>query len=465
MMLKTLIINDIRQNILGFRLQIIFVIMLAVFITGSVAYIFQSRASDEEYRIHSNQTRNALIEASEGNVTWVAVDMRNYIFKPDQNGFIEDAKSQYIPNTITYNAYNVYGYSISRSSGNPYLNLSQDLNWGFIIMIILSFAILLLSFDMISGEREMHTLTLVLSNSVSRSVLLSGKYIAIIITAFLMVLPGFMISLLILIASGILELNTLVLFEAFGFIMAQIIFIGCLAALGLFCSVISRSSNVSLLVSLTLWSAFLIFAPNLAVFSADNLFRIKNSETIQTEIQAAQDAINNAAPEGSWSMSSDPFYPRHQLRANNQTNLLNAEKKIRDAWYNDQFRQYKKASYITYLSPISLFGMISESVTGAGFNRFIKNWDDMHVFQPQFLAWFKEIDRKDPMSPHWYNPYEVCSTSLKKVNYAEIPQYEESKMTALQRLSGALPGLLLLMVYSVVLFGITVVLFNRYDVR
>jgi hypothetical protein len=109
--------------------------------------------------------------------------------------------------------------------------------------------------------------------------------------------------------------------------------------------------------------------------------------------------------------------------------------------------------------------MVSESVTGVGFNRFLKNWDDLHLFQPQFLAWFKEIDRKDPKSPHWYNPYEVCSTSREKVKYDEIPQYAERMMTVPQRLSEALPGLLLLMVYSVVLFGITVVLFNRYDVR
>ncbi len=439
--------------------------MMVVFMTGSTAYIFQYKAANDEYRIYRTQIRNDLSEQSESNITRVAVDMRNYFFRPPQIGFIEDAKAQYIPNTITYNAYNVYGYSISRSSGNPYLNLSQELNWGFIITIILSFAILLLAFDMVSGERELHTLSLVLSNRVSRPILISGKYISIIITSFLMVLPGFIISLLMLIASGILDLNTIVLFEAFEFIIAQILFISCIGALGLFCSVISHSSNVSLLIGLTLWSMFLIFSPNMAVFTAENLFRIKNSETIQTEIETAKAAINNSAPEGSWSMGMDPFYPKNELRANNQTNLMNAEKKIRDSWYTDQFRQYKRASYITYLSPISLFGMVSESVTGVGFSRFMKNWNDLHLFQLQFLAWFKEIDRKDPKSPHWYNPYEVCSTSRTTVRFDNIPQYEESMMTLPQRLSEAMPGALLLVIYSIMLFGITVVLFNRYDVR
>jgi ABC-type transport system involved in multi-copper enzyme maturation permease subunit len=296
--------------------------------------------------------------------------------------------------------------------------------------------------------------------------LLTGKYISIIVTGFVMILPGFIISLLILVVSGTVSANSALLFEAAMFMVASILFIGCITALGMFCSAVTRSSNVSLLVSLTLWSIFLIFSPSMAVFSAENLFSIKDSETVQQEIESAQEAINKAAPEGSWSMNGgDPFYPKHELRANNQTNLMNAEKKIRDNWFNDQFNQYQKATYMTYLSPISLFGMVGESITGSGYNRFHKNWEDLHSFQTQFLLWFKEIDAKDPASPHWYNPYEDCSTSRMKVKFEEIPQYSETIMSIPRRLKGALPGILLLIGYSAVLMGISVVLFNRYDVR
>jgi ABC-type transport system involved in multi-copper enzyme maturation permease subunit len=281
-----------------------------------------------------------------------------------------------------------------------------------------------------------------------------------------MILPGFIISLLILIVSGTVSANGMIMFEAAMFMITLLLFIACITALGIFCSVISRSSNVSLLVGLTLWSVFLIFSPNLAVFSAENLFRIKDSETILQEVESAKEAINNAAPEGSWAMNGgDQFYPKHELRANNQTNLMNAEKQIRDKWYDDQFQQYQKASYVTWLSPISLFGMVSESITGGGFNRFRKNWDDLHSYQIQFLTWFKEIDAKDSNSPHWYNPFEDCSTSRIKVKFEEVPQYTEQLMTIPQRMKGALPGVVLLMLYSVILLVVTAGLFNRYDVR
>jgi ABC-type transport system involved in multi-copper enzyme maturation permease subunit len=465
-MLKTLILNDIRQNIMSLRLQVMLIIVLLVFIVGSIAFIYQYKADIDDYQIYSDKSKADLISQTGRNVSEVAVEKRDYIFKPGASAFIENAKSQYIPNTVAYNAYNVFGYSISRRTGNPYLYQSQELSWSFIVTIILSFAVLLLSFDAISGEKESHTLSLMVSNSVSRLVLIAAKYISIIITCFLVVLPGFIVSLLIVIASGIVKTDAVILFEVSLFIVAQLFIITCIAALGLFCSVVSRSSNVSLLLCLTLWLVFLIFSPNLAVFAAENVFKIIDSETVQSEIESAKEAINNAAPEGSWAMNyGNPFYSKHELRAKNQTNLMNAEKQISDEWYNAQFKQYQKATLLTYLSPLSVFGLISESITANGYLRFRKNWDDLHIYQVQFLRWFKSIDANDPESPHWYNPFEGCSTSRLPVKVEEIPQYTEKMISMQHRMTYAAPGLLLLITYSFILFSVTAVLFNRYDVR
>jgi ABC-type transport system involved in multi-copper enzyme maturation permease subunit len=469
-MLKTIIFNDIKQNIQSLKLQVTFIIILVIFIVGSIAYVIQYQDALEDYNDYSAKFLDEIKQDAEAGITNVALakrrEKRNYLFEPLVNGFIEDAKLQFLPNNIVYNAFNVYGYSVSHKTSNPYLYLLNDLNWGFILSIITSFAILLLSYDAISGEREQQTLKLILSNSLSRGVLLFGKYASIVISGILMILPGLLVSLIILLISGILRINSYLAFEIIGFIVVSILLIAVISALGLFCSVISRSATVSLLICLTLWAVFLVFSPNLAVFAADQLFKIKNSETINEEVKLAQDAINKAAPEGSWSMNrSNPFYPKHELRARNQTNLMNAEKHIKDEWYSSQFRQYEIASWFTYFSPISLFGEVSESLLGSGYPRFRKNWDDLHTYQNQFLAWFKAMDAKDPKSPHWYNPYDDCSTSREKIKFEEIPLYAERLMTIPHRLTKAAPGILLLVVYSFLLFGISVLMFNRYDVR
>ena len=465
-MLKAIILNEISQNLKSLKLQVTFIIILVVFIVGSVAYVFQYRGAVKDYNNYSSKIVEEIRKDADASITRVAVNKREHLLSPNNNGFIDDSKSQFTPNDIQYNAYNVFGYSISRKTSNPYLYLSNDLNWLFIISILSSFAILLLSYDAISGERENQTLKLILSNNVSRGTVLFGKYLSIVISGMLMVLPGLLISLIILLLSGILKANTILIFEIISFLVSAVLFIAVISALGLFSSVVTRSSNVSLLVSLTLWAVFLIFSPNLAVFASDQFFKIKNSETIQEEVKTAKDAINKAAPEGSWSSNgSNLFFPKHELRARNQTNLMNAEKQIRDAWYNSQFRQYEKASMFTYLSPISLFGDVNESLIGNGYPRFRKNWEDLHTYQNQFLTWFKTIDAKDPKSPHWYNPYEENSTSPGKVKFENIPLYTESLMTIPQRLMSALSGIALMLFYSFVLIGATLILFNRYDVR
>jgi ABC-type transport system involved in multi-copper enzyme maturation permease subunit len=473
-MIKTIILHEIRQHIFSLRLQLIFITIFLLFILGSIAYIFQFRSSTSDYNTYSRKAREellnglnrGLINTGERNVTTIAVDLQNYILPPVKNGFIDDSKSQYIPNTIQFNAFNVFSYSVSRRSGNPYLPLSQELNWYFIVSLILSFAILLLSFDSVSGEKQLQTLSLILSNSVPRSLLLLGKYLSITITSFLMILPGIIVAIIILLLSGTTRFDSTLILEVVIFVSVEVIFIACIAALGLFCSVVTRSANISLLLCLGLWLLFLIFSPNLAVFSAENLFRIKNSETIDAEIKTVQDAINKAAPEGSWNMDGgNPFYPQHELRAKNQTNLFNVEKQIKDEWYNMQFEQYKNATRFTYLSPISLFGLVSEAITGNGYPRFQKNWNDFHTFQSSFLTWFKAIDANDPNSPHWYNPYEDCSTSRLKVKPEEIPAFTEKIMPISLRLTYAKPGILLMLAYSFLLLGISVIRFNRYDVR
>jgi ABC-type transport system involved in multi-copper enzyme maturation permease subunit len=442
-----------------------FVIMLLVFIVGSIAYVYQYKASKENYRLFVSKFSEEC-QSDAANLTRLAVNKRSYILEPLSNSFIDDAKSGDIPNTITYNAYNVYDYSISQQSGNPYISQSNGLSWAFIISIIGSFTVLLLSYNSISGEREMNTLKLMISNPVSRYIIITGKFLSIIITGLLLVLPGFIASIVIFIISGIMQFNVVLLFEIIGFVIAQMLFFACMAALGLLCSTITRSANVSLLACLVLWSFFLILSPNIAVFAADSVFKVKDSETVLSEVNAGQDAINKSAPEGSWAMNSgNPFFPNHELRANNITKLVHAEKTIRDNWYSAQFNQYEKASMLTYISPISLFGMLGECITGSGYIRFQKNWNDFHNYQGQLLQYFKAKDSTDPKSPHWYNPSEDVSTTKMKVDFSEIPMYAEKKMALSERVAKAATSSALLICYAFGLFALTLALFNRYDVR
>ena len=144
---------------------------------------------------------------------------------------------------------------------------------------------------------------------------------------------------------------------------------------------------------------------------------------------------------------------------------MNNEKQIRDAYYLDMFNQLKRVRLVTFLSPVSLFEYMSDADVGGGYVRFMKNWNDLHAFQDRFLVFFKDKDAADSESPHWYNPYEDISTTRKGVNFEEVPLYKEGIISLQERFSSLIPYLLVMVLYTAVIFFATFLLFVRYDVR
>lgn len=342
----------------------------------------------------------------------------------------------------------------------------QELNWSFIVTIIISFAVLLFTFDTISGEKEFKTLALILSNSFSRGTLLLGKYISAITTAMIIIILGMILSVLIVLFSNQVDLLGAFVYEMVGFLIIAFFLVACVAAFGLFSSVIVRNSNVSLLLALTFWLFFAVVIPNSSTFIAKNIFSIEHEEAIQEKISRAYEDLNRNAPKGSWAMSSgNPFLPQHELRANLQRKRLNAEKSIRDAYYRDMFRQFERTRLLTALSPVTLFEYMIEAVVGGGYVRFKKVWKDLHVYQGQFLSFFKNIDAQDKDSPHWYNPHEDVSTTRKPVAFEEAPLFEEKSLSLLERISSVIKYLIINVAYICVIFFLTFVLFVKYDVR
>ena len=144
---------------------------------------------------------------------------------------------------------------------------------------------------------------------------------------------------------------------------------------------------------------------------------------------------------------------------------MNSKKAHQDAYYNQMFRQFENTRRFTLLSPIAQFDYINEAFLGGGYLRFQKNWNDLHIFQEQFLQWFKDIDAKDEDSPHWYNPFESYSTSKKPISVDQIPQYQEQLAPFGQRLQFSSSYLIIMVLTIVVFLGLCFYIFARYDVR
>jgi len=465
-MWKTVFRREVQHNIYSLRFALSLALVLAVFVAGSLSFVRHHAADLDKYRESRELAAKAIERAAQSNATVLAVGKRAYDFRPRDNAFLADAKEKYLPNSITFSAWNVFGFANKSGSANPYLARYDELSWAFAIALLVSFVALIFTFDAVSGERENKTLALSLANPVSRGTLLFGKFASAVVSVLAIVVPAVLVSLIILTVSGTASWGWTLAGETAAILAAAALLAAAMCAFGLLCSVLARRSNVSLLLALTVWLLFAIVIPNSSGFLAGNVYPIEPAETVGKRVRQAFDDLNKAAPPGSWMMhSGNPFLPQHELRADLQRKRLAAEKAIRDDYYRAMFRQFERTRRLTALSPIAAFEYLAESIVGGGYPRFRRNWDDLHVYQGQFQSFFTALDSRDPKSPHWINPSEDVSTTREKVSPDLVPKFAERAMSSADRLSAGLPYLAVLGAAAALVFFLAFLLFVRYDVR
>jgi ABC-type transport system involved in multi-copper enzyme maturation permease subunit len=465
-MLKTVLKRELLHNLYSLRFLISLMLLISVFVAGSFSFVKGHALNLDKYRETQAQFLEKMKTDASANATDLAVSRRTYTLRPRDNAFIADAKEKYLPNAVVFSAWNVFSFENKSGSANPFLKKFDELNWSFIAAVIVSFVALLFTFDAVSGEKETKTLALSLSNSVSRGTLLLGKYLSAVLSVMAIVLAGVLVSLLIVLLLGRAGMTTALAGEVAGFLAVAGLLAATFAAFGLFSSVVAPNSNVSLLLALSFWLAFVVIIPNSSTFIARNLYPIDSSEAVQKKVNTAFSDLSRSAPQGSWmSRPSNPFLPQHKLRADLQMKMLQAEKGIRDVYYQAMFRQFERTRLATAVSPLSLFEYMTEAVVGGGYVRFRKVWGAVHVYQSQFLDFFLALDAVDKDSPHWFNSNENISTTRKPVAFEKLPQFEELPMSFAERLMPVLKYLLIAVFSTCAVFLATFVLFIRYDVR
>ncbi len=464
-MFTIIYIRELQNYLYSLRFQISFIIAILVFIVGSISFITSIQEIQANYTKYE-QAEMSQLKDDANNISDVATKERSYIMTPRNNNIIADCKEEFLPNQFTYSAYNVFGFNIRHQSVNPYISKTDNLSWGFIVSMFISFITLLFAFDAISGEKEDKTLALVFSNPVPRRIYIGCKFLSILTMVGFIILTGIIISLLLMALSGKVLLNTSFLIDTLGFLCVSLLFISVFAVFGLLSSVITKNSNVSLLVSLCFWLFVTVVTPNTSVFWAKKIFHIPSSEQVEERIGMEKEDLYKNAPPGSRSYyGGDPFNPIHQLRSELYSKVLDSEKRIRGDYYQQMFRQFEKTRNLTLISPIAQFEYINEALVGGGYFRFQKNWQDLHIFQGQFLQWFKDQDAKDPDSPHWFNYREDISTSKKPVSIDQIPQYQERNAPLEKRVQFVSKYLIVMIIMVAILLSLCFYIFVRYDVR
>ncbi len=330
-------------------------------------------------------------------------------------------------------------YKVRSAGSTPTRRIK--INWVF-IGILISFFAILFTFDAIAEERARGTLSLMMSNTVSRGQVLLGKYLGAFVTLMVPLIISILMNLLIILLSRNIPFGSNEWLRILGMVGLFALLVSIFIFLGLFFS--SRVSNaITSLVWLLLTWVFLAFVfPSLLGTFVGNLNPIPSVDEISMRRRAQLDQIDDKWKGGidnEWRGEIDDEwkggvnklkkapsieYPsRTRTWAEYFTAIGNTEKQIADQHIDQQLRQVQLARDLTQISPIATFQYAMEGLANTsivGYMDFVKQ---ARRYRQTFIDFVKTEDQGDPDSLHIYPVRE--GLSQKPVDPDAVPVFEE----------------------------------------
>jgi len=470
--------KEIRNHLLSFRFQAVFVLLLVllpatVLVLSNDAVRKQTEASERQASVerylasyaHFNRLQN-VIEPSEPPLPVHAM----------VRGLSDDVNMEAFDN-------------------DPLPVIFPLIDLTFIVAVLLSLAALILSYDAVCGEKEDGTLKLVLANGVPRSTVILGKIAGGVATLLIPFLIALAASLLIILASPRLGWSGPE-WIALGLITAgSAVYLTLFYSLGVLISARHQTGASSIMTALFVWVLAVLVLPNLSPYAASLLSPAPSAIKVGREVQRLTDVDRDALGNklsgekravvlkeypvltGIERMSEadikavigrDPDFARaydlwRQAGAagwNEANSIQNAKADaLRDDLRRKEEAQTRLSVAISSASPMAAFTYLSADASGTGlrgqthFGELSAAWDQAYgAYLRRKIA---ELQKAEPTRDVWNTP----------VNVSDMPRFVFRPEAASERIKGVWVPFLLLAGLGLSLFAAAYASFVRYDVR
>ena len=461
--------REILDNLTRFRFALTLILVMALMVANAVIFVSsQYPRRVTEYAEDTHEGVEALKKKS-NNLGELAVKGPGNLYKSvSPLTFIATGVDANLPKRVEGASSGSYGigmttpdFSFNYSwSANWWLQYPQDisrkndslpnfteLDWTFIIGLVMSFMAILFTYDAVSGERETGTLSLLMANSVSRATVLLGKFMGAFLTILIPLFIAILLNLMVVNASRLVSFSGGEWARVGIIFVISMIYIAIFLWLGLFISSQFSNSSSSLLTLLLIWIVFVVLVPNTMGVLASGFKQVPSKSEISRIQKAKEGEIDTRYKEGdklyrAGSPSDQP--PKIEVLrmwADYLNEHADAKSKIQDEHLNKQFAQVDFTQQITRLSPAAIYKYAVESLSGTGFARHKRFVQHARRYRQQFVDFIKSEDRGDNDSYHVYLVEE--GLSQKPVPLNSIPKFSD-KLTLSVAFKGVMLDLALL---------------------
>ncbi|GAB4243861.1 MAG: hypothetical protein Kow00109_19770 [Acidobacteriota bacterium] len=351
-----LIAVELRKLIHTFRLPALaFGAVLLWLLSGHSAGV-RYRTDLESYDRNVNLELERIERVREAG--WHSQFIVQFLLPPARSALLLDAGAQYLPDVV---AYEIGQIDRVRYSSTLRYNFALPrflrLDWTFILLYVMSFGALTLSFDLVSGERERGTLRLLLSYPVRRAVVLGGKFFAVMLSLWVVILLGSVGSLLVFVGETGVSLEGADLVAIGIWWLAAVLYLGAFVAVGMLFSTACRNSPQALYWSLAAWVILVLGVPAASQVAAE-VWRpaLRTSEVDRMlSLEAAKQIAEVAADPSRANWDAEEWRRRIAEMYNRQ---------LRSA-----FAQVELAERLSLVSPNGLFLAVMARTLRAGVYR------------------------------------------------------------------------------------------------
>jgi len=412
-MLLTVIRKEVHQNLLTFHFIICTVVtltlvILAVFI-ASEDYNLRLQAYQIKVREHENALRHVHVYSS----------LQPTVLRPPEplsilcHGY--DAK---LGTEVNINIYQVPFQAAGERRGNEYMFVFRDLDLTVLVKVVLGLLALLLTFDVMAGEKEEGMLRLILSNPLSRATLLFGKYLGGLAILFLPLFMSLAIGLLIVLFHANVKLITSDWLRIGGIFVSYFIYLSLMLLVGILISTITHRTSVSLVLCVFVWLLAVFIIPNSATAFASDVMALEASEQVINDHIAQLieerdrligqqrnpflDKVSGYFPFYNWSGDNNAIllrygdpqyyniatkYYRHQA----ELGISYAEKifHVRQAYEWQLHHAARLEAEVSYLSPAYILERLAESFAGTSIDDYDRFLAHCRTYRNQFITYLQ----------------------------------------------------------------------------
>ena len=516
-MLATIIKRRFLDNLLTSRFLIAAILIEILFVSSTAVLIRDFSKRQQQYRTTLQEHREQLQDVP----VWAMLSVRLDRPPLPMSVFSAGADRRLAKSVAV--AHNDAPEMVGGAEeDNPLLAVFAGLDMITVIQVVLSLAVLLFSYNIVSGEKESGTLRLVLANRVPRHTFLAGNFIGGLASIMVPLLAGFLSALLLALLHPAISLSGADILRLLLLLPAAVLFLSFFFSLGVLFSILMKRSATSLVFLLFIWVFFVMILPPAAVYVARHIRPVESKSVVDQQAdrlrgewrrEMVRYTESHPRPDHDWNLirgrsvmtGSLPyayhlgFAPRgvagwmidgsvygHNLR-------IDYENRVYTVFHDYQQRLFRQADLVQQLSRLSpawLFFRYSSLVAATDASAQLRFLEQAEQYRQRLIQYIRDKEGLSGYRLITYHPEEAFPTAEelaairisrgnagieavidrmytepRPLDLSDIPEFSFSVPGPIESLYNALPELAVLLLLGI-LFSIACwAAFLRADVR